>query len=104
MSPVERSEVTNPNHHLWNNHGTWWVHATVLHGGIRQERVRRSMGTSDLHKARVRRDIFLAELARRSDLTLSIRIGHPRARMAGPVSRREIASRTDAAEDALTSG
>jgi hypothetical protein len=69
---------TNRNHHLWNNHGTWWAHATVLHGGIRQERVRRSMGTRDPIEARRRRDRFLAELDGRTDLKLSIRIGDPR--------------------------
>ena len=20
----------NPNHHLWNNNGTWWFHCTVI--------------------------------------------------------------------------
>ncbi|MDG2125918.1 MAG: hypothetical protein P8J87_19620 [Verrucomicrobiales bacterium] len=23
----------NANHHLWNNHGTWWFHATVHRQG-----------------------------------------------------------------------
>ena len=24
-----RIDPDNPNHHLWNNHGTWWLHYTV---------------------------------------------------------------------------
>ena len=75
--------VGNPNHHLWNNHGTWWVHATVLHRGLVQERIRRSLGTSDLAEARCRRDLFLESLAARQDVRLSIRVctreGAPKA-------------------------
>ena len=22
-------DLENPDHHLWNNHGTWWIHYTV---------------------------------------------------------------------------
>jgi len=72
----------NPNHHLWNNHGTWWVHATVLRGVV-QERIRQSLRTKDPVEARRLRDEFLAELAGSVDLRLSLRIGRPRP----PVTR-----------------
>ena len=76
--------AAHPNHHLWNNHGTWWVHATVLRGGVRQERVRRSLETHDLAEARRRRDRFLGDLQRQPDIQLSIRFGQPRGKSPGP--------------------
>lgn len=52
----------NPNHHLWNNHGTWFVHYTVHPTPITKERIRRSLGTKDLELARVRRDRFFIQM------------------------------------------
>lgn len=46
---------TNPNHHLWNNNGTWFIHYT-LHHGWTKERVRTSLQTHDLQEARQKRD------------------------------------------------
>lgn len=66
--------ATNPDHHLWNNNGTWWVHATVIHRGLVQERVRRSLKTTDVVEARRRRDLFLLDLTARQDVQLSIRV------------------------------
>ena len=56
-----RSE--NPNHHLWNNHGTWFLHYTVHPTPFTKERIRRSLGTKDLEAARDRRDRFFEQLA-----------------------------------------
>ena len=81
---MARDDSPNPNHHLWNNHGTWWAHATVIHGGIRQERIRHSLGTRDVIEARQRRDMFLADLGCRPSLRLSLRIGRPRRRPCVP--------------------
>ena len=50
----------NPNHHLWNNHGTWFLHYTVHPTPFTKERVRRSLGTRVLAEARERRDAFFA--------------------------------------------
>jgi len=50
----------NPNHHLWNNHGTWFLHYTVHPTPFTKERVRRSLGTPVLAVARERRDAFFA--------------------------------------------
>ena len=46
----------NPNHHLWNNRGVWWCHVTVHKPDTRAERLRFSLKTRDIEKARARRD------------------------------------------------
>ena len=55
-----RVRAENPNHHLWNNHGTWFIHYTVHPTPFTKERVRRSLGTPALAVARERRDAFFA--------------------------------------------
>jgi hypothetical protein len=67
----------NPNHHLWNNHGTWFLHYTVHPTPFTKERVRRSLGTSSLAAARERRDAFFA---------------HQQALMGGSPNRTEAAA------------
>ena len=52
----------NPNHHLWNNNGIWWLHYTVYPTAYTSERVRRSLGTHSLDVARDRRDRFFGDL------------------------------------------
>jgi len=54
-----RIDPANPNHHLWNNNGTWFVHYTVHPTPITKERVRRSLRTKSLFVARRRRDRLL---------------------------------------------
>jgi hypothetical protein len=58
-----RVDAENPRHHLWRNHGTWWIHYTVHTPQDRIRRVRRSLGTGDLREARALRDEHLARLA-----------------------------------------
>ena len=58
-----RINPDNANHHLWNNHGTWFLHYTVHPTPFTKERIRRSLGTKDLAVARDRRDAFFADLA-----------------------------------------
>ena len=58
-----RVRAENPNHHLWNNHGTWFLHYTVHPTPFTKERIRRSLGTKDVAVARERRDAFFALLA-----------------------------------------
>ena len=58
-----RVRAENPNHHLWNNHGTWFLHYTVHPTPFTKERIRRSLGTKDVKIARERRDTFFAHLA-----------------------------------------
>ncbi len=57
-----RIDADNPDHHLWDNHGTWWIHYTLHVGGVRVRRIRRSLETSDRSEARRRRDALLAGL------------------------------------------
>jgi hypothetical protein len=57
-----RIAADNPNHHLWNNHGTWFLHYTVHPTPFTKERIRRSLGTKDLGVARSRRDSFFAHM------------------------------------------
>lgn len=58
-----RIRAKNPNHHLWNNHGTWFLHYTLYPTPRTKERIRRSLGTSDVDVARSRRDAFFGLLA-----------------------------------------
>jgi hypothetical protein len=57
-----RVDPDNPDHHLWNNNGTWFVHYTLT-DQVRAWRVRRSLQTRDRREARRRRDALLARLA-----------------------------------------
>ena len=52
----------NPNHHLWNNRGVWWCHVTVHKPDSTAERLRFSLKTRDIEKARSRRDKILASI------------------------------------------
>jgi hypothetical protein len=54
-----RIDAGNLNHHLWNNHGTWWVHYTVHPTPHTKRRVRMSLRTRDVRRARKRRDVLL---------------------------------------------
>jgi hypothetical protein len=58
-----RINPDNPNHHLWNNNGTWYLHYTLLTSPVTAERIRRSLGTKDLAQARRKRDLKLQEVA-----------------------------------------
>lgn len=52
----------NPDHHLYNNNGVWWIHYTSYPTASTSKRIRRSLKTRDLELARERRDAFLAQL------------------------------------------
>jgi len=55
-----RCRPGNANHHLWNNNGTFWCHLTVHLADFTKQRLRLSLGTDDVHNARVLRDALLA--------------------------------------------
>ena len=40
-----RTDKRNPNHHLWNNNGTWYIAYTALTSPVTTERIRRSLRT-----------------------------------------------------------
>jgi hypothetical protein len=61
-SPAVRISSANANHHLWDNHGTWFLHYTIHPTPFTKERIRRTLGTRDLETARARRDRFFAEI------------------------------------------
>ena len=58
-----RTDPRNPNHHLWNNNGTWYVAYTVQTSPFTAERVRASLKTRSLAVARRRRDRLFREVA-----------------------------------------
>lgn len=58
--PSVRVRAANPNHHLWNNNGTWYLHYTVHPTPFTKSRVRLSLGTKCLETARQKRDEILA--------------------------------------------
>ena len=54
-----RIRLANPDHHLWLNNGTWFTHFTLHAGDYTKRRVRISLGTHDIDKAREARDRVL---------------------------------------------
>ncbi len=59
-----RTRPDNPDHHLWNNNGTWWCHFTRHQPDYTKERVRLSLHTHDRKVARLLRDTLLSESSR----------------------------------------
>jgi hypothetical protein len=57
-----RIDPDNPDHHLFCNNGTWWIHYTRHLPDYTVERVRQSLMTRDRAVARHRRDLWLAGL------------------------------------------
>lgn len=53
-----RVNRSNPDHHLWNNNGTWFVHYTVYPDRLTKARIRHSLGTKSLAEARRKRDVL----------------------------------------------
>jgi hypothetical protein len=74
----------NPDHHLWNNHGTWWCHYTEHLADFTKRRVRRSLHTDNVGVARVLRDsiLFHSEPASVPSVSADFRnrSGHHRSR------------------------
>jgi hypothetical protein len=64
-----RINPRNPNHHLWNNQGTWWLHCTIHLNDHTKRRLRRSLQTRDVEEARRRRDLLLIELEAEANRT-----------------------------------
>ena len=62
-TPSLRVDPANANHHLWNNHGTWWLHYTLHLPDYTKRRIRKSLSTRSLETARAKRDTFLTALA-----------------------------------------
>ena len=58
-----RVREENPDHHLWNNNGTWWCHYTEHLPNYTKRRVRRNLRTRDCAVARFRRDYLIRKTA-----------------------------------------
>jgi hypothetical protein len=71
---VLRINAANPNHHLWNNNGTWWCHYTEHRPDFTKRRVRMSLQTPRLAAARVKRDRWFSEFARSPQRTTASEI------------------------------
>ena len=84
-----RVDGSNPRHHIWNNHGVWWIHYTVLVGGVRQRRMRYSLGTRDEQEAARLRDRIFQGLGREP-------VGEARGEAA--LSRRQLAESREVLE------
>jgi len=54
-----RQKAVGPDHHLWNNNGTWWLHCTIHLPDFTKCRLRRNLRTSDLQTAQHLRDRIL---------------------------------------------
>ena len=63
--PSLRIDPRNPDHHLWNNNGTFYIGLTLVYPDTRTERVRYSLKTKNRALARKRRDAVLEAAARR---------------------------------------
>lgn len=61
-----RRTKENPNHHLWNNNGTWWCYFTLRSATDGSKRHRISLKTPDLEAARRRRNGILNDLQTKS--------------------------------------
>jgi hypothetical protein len=82
MSRIQSSLASqpNPDHHLWRNGRLFWVAFTVHLPGWQKERIRLSLGTSDLRVARRRRDELLRRYPEARRCELSLRLDPPRRR------------------------
>ena len=61
--PGIRIRLENSNHHLWNNHGTWFIHYTIHPTSLTKQRIRHSLETKDIGAARRQRDAIFASLS-----------------------------------------
>lgn len=56
---MKTNKPANPDHHIWNNNGTYWCHYTVHNEDYTKQRVRVSLGTKDIEIARALRDFLM---------------------------------------------
>jgi|GEM_PF-3187673 hypothetical protein len=55
-----RIDDNNPDHHIYNNNGTLWIHFTVYPSAITKQRIRKSLKTKNVKVARRLRDQLFA--------------------------------------------
>ena len=66
-----RQKNAGPLHHLWNNHGHWWIHCTLHLPDGTAERIRKCLRTKDLETAIARRDHIFRSATRPLSATAS---------------------------------
>ena len=54
--PLYANKHYGPDHHIWNNNGSWWAHFSISRLRGRSKRVRVSLHTKSRKVARERRD------------------------------------------------
>jgi hypothetical protein len=65
---VTRRTDHNPNHHLMNNNGTWWIRFTLRSTEGTSKRHAYSLKTPDLDAARRKRDRILGAIETKSGI------------------------------------
>lgn len=63
--------TTNPDHHLWSNHGVWFLHHTIYPTPWTKERRRFSLKTRSRELARLKRDAYFRVLTESGDPDLA---------------------------------
>lgn len=59
-----RVNDSNENHHLWNNRGIWWCYITIYRQNKTTERLRFSLRTRSVKRARKLRDNIFSDIAK----------------------------------------
>ena len=54
-----RQRFAGADHHLWDNHGTWWFHGTFHLPDGTAQRVRTNLRTNCITEARRKRDAII---------------------------------------------
>jgi hypothetical protein len=49
-----------PDHHIWDNNGTWWCHLSLARTRGRAKRIRFSLHTNNRREAQRRRDQIMS--------------------------------------------
>jgi hypothetical protein len=57
--PLSRTRHYGPDHHIWDNNGTWWMHFSVRRSRGPAKRMRLSLHTATRKVARERRDLLM---------------------------------------------
>jgi hypothetical protein len=56
----------NPDHHIWNNNGTFWMKWAPFDPVVKHPRMAVSLKTKDIEEARRRRDELMANWNRKA--------------------------------------
>lgn len=68
--PLSRHRHYGPDHHIWDNNGTWWMHFSLERRRGPARRVRLSLHTASRKIARERRDLLMKATPERAKALL----------------------------------